>query len=257
MHTLLNRYLGKITRTGFLSAPPDDPNMSGGPGGSDSNNNANQQQQQKSGDDDDDIDIDALLNAESEEELDLGDDEGGGDEELTQEQKEAGAALGNEIKQLIGKMNFDESQIPDDFDWNDKKQIAGLMAKNQQAAAQGALSLVPKILNHALGILVPRLEKRIDSAVGGQSRKSSATQAFNDLGYQGADKAFAKSIYERAIRESKMTPEKAARATSKAMEALGKTSKGPAGNGNSRGRSGKQPESRLEGDDALRSIFGE
>ena len=266
MHVLMNRYLGKISRMAFLSAPPDDTNMSGGgqqqQGGGDQQNQNNGNDDDGGGDDDldpDSVTVDDLFKPpkgqkDSDEDF-LEEDDSDDAYEPTEEQKAASAALGASIKQKIDSLVMAEADIPDDLDWSNKKAVAEFMGKTQRAAVQNALGMVPQILNHGLNLIIPRLEAKIQKAVGSQSKASGVKTEFDSLGYKGADRELAKTIYKRALGTFNNDPKKASAATRKAMNTLGKP---PAGNGNGRGQSGDSGGSGMKtGAAALDAMFND
>lgn len=260
MHNVMNRYLNKITPAGLLRSPPNEGTMGGSQGGSNGggndSNNSNGSDSNNSGDDDgngngsgssgEDDDFDLLNPDADSDEITISDDS---DEsyELTDEQKQAGESLKANILSSIESFKVDESTIPDDFDPTDKKQLASLLATQHQQAMRSTIAMIPSILNHALGVTMSQMEKKLGSAVNSKSKQSEATQLFNEMGYEGQDKVVAKSFYQRAL-QNKMAPKDAKKATERAMKQLGLST----------GKSSSRAEtsSRKEGADALAGFFG-
>lgn len=228
MEMVMNRIMRKITPVGLLRAAPDDTNMGGGQqsqqlgGGNDSQNNGN-----AGGSDDDDSDdgdddsgsLSLLKHEDDSDDISI-DHEEDDDEELTDEQKAAGETLKNNILAAIESYKVDVDSLPDDFDITDKKQLGDFLAKQQQQAMRSTIAMIPSILNHALGSVVGKLEKKLGSAVNNKSKETEAQRVFAELGYTGENKAIAKTMFERALKQ-KMTLPEARKATNRAMKALG------------------------------------
>ena len=260
MHNVMNRHLNKITPAGLLRSPPNEGTMGGSQGSSQGNgndsNNSNGSESNNSGTGDDngngsgsssEEDGFDLLDPDADsDEIELNDDS---DEsyELTDDQKAAGESLKTQILSNIESFKIDESSIPDDFDPTDKKQLATFMATQQQQAMRSTIAMIPSIINHALGVTMSQMEKKLGSAVNSKTKQSEATQLFNEMGYEGQDKVVAKSFYQRAL-QNKMAPKDAKKATERAMKQLGLST----------GKSSSRAEtsSRKEGADALAGFFG-
>lgn len=259
--------LSIISRFLPFFALPDDNNMGGEGGGSDSDNQdgnrgGNDKSQQPSGKQQqilpDDMDISDLLADDDDdlnEDFDLGGDDDDSDTGLTEDQKKAGQTLAETIRAKISDLSLKESDIPENMDWTDRQAVAKFISDNNQNAVRHAIGLVPSILQHTLGIIVPKLEAKIQRAAENTGKKQSLRTAFDDLGFHGKDRSIAKNIFERAITK-KMSPSDAAKATRNAMRSLGIT--GNKSNGKSSGRSGGgNSGGRLEGVEALDSLFGD
>lgn len=259
MHNVVNRYLNKITPAGLLRSPPNEGNMGsdqvGGNGGGNESGTSNGSDSNNSGADDgngdgsgdsDENDIDLLSADDDSDEIEL-DDESDDSFELTDEDKAAGENLKTQILGAIDTFKVDMDELPDDFDVTDRKQLAEFLGNQQKKAMRSTIAMMPHIINHALGVTVKQLEKKLGSAVDSKSKKSEATQLFNDMGFQGQDRVVAKTLYQRALK-NKMSPKDAVKATNKAMRSLGLSS------GKSQAR--QETSSRKEGSDALASFFG-
>jgi hypothetical protein len=192
--------------------------------------------------DDDDIDIN----------FDQDDDE---DPEEQQRIADSSKNLGTMLKQKIAGMGLKAEDIPADFDPSDRAQVADLLGKTNRQVAEQVISTIPEILKHALSIVVPQLEKKIQSASVSTSKKQEATKAFSSLGLKGSDKTLGLSIYKAAIGKG-FTPEKAARATQKALSGLRGGSEKPFNNGNGNKKRSDGGNGVLEGSDALDAMFG-
>lgn len=260
MHNVMNRYLNKITPAGLLRAPANEGtmggNQGGGNGGGNESNGSNGSDSNNSGSDDgngsgsgsadEDDDDDLLSSDDDSEEIEL-DDESDDSFELTDEDKAAGENLKTQILGAIDTFKVDMDELPDDFDVTDRKQLAEFLGNQQKKAMRSTIAMMPHIINHALGVTVKQLEKKLGSAIESKGKKSEATQLFNDMGFTGQDRVVAKSLYQRAL-EKKMSPKDAKKATEKAMKSLGLSS----GKSQSRG----ETSSRKEGADALAGFFG-
>lgn len=250
MHVLMNRYLNKITPAGLLRSPPNEGSMGGsgtenqGAGKESGQEGGNEGNQGGDEEGDDDDALSKLLADDDDSDSISLDDEDSNSYELTDEQKAAGDALRDQILGGIDGFAFDESDIPEDFDPSDRGSLAKLLSTQHQKAMKTTLAMVPSIINHALGITAAQLEKKLASTVGHKSKESEATRVFQDMGYGKEDLGVAKTIFKKALSQ-KMSPKDAAKATKRAMSALGKTGK----------TSNNSGMTRKEGKDALEGFF--
>lgn len=162
--------------------------------------------------------------------------------------------LGQMIQTKLDGLGIKPEDIPEDFDASDRSQVANLLSKVNQNAARQVISVIPEVLKHALGIIVPKLEKKIQTASVSTSKKSEATKAFNGLGLKGADRTLGAQIYKNGIARG-MSPEKAARATNKALSSLRGGSDRPFNDSRGNNRTPANNGMR-EGGDALDNMFG-
>lgn len=267
MHNLLNRLSGKISLYHMLMGPPDAASNASGSGtggnqsGADDSGKNNQNNANAGGDDDDSggndddddsepgfDDIFKRPDGQTDDDFDLPDD-GAVDDGISEEQKAAGVALGQKIKNQIGSFALKEEDLAD-VDFNDKAAVATFMTQHSQKQITATMQMLPDIINHALGITLSKIDGRIQKAVSGATTKNDALKEFNALGYKGSDREFAMTVFKRAVGQ-KMTPAQAAKATQNAMSQLGKP---PKPNGGRRDRSGNDS-SYKTGDSALDSMF--
>lgn len=259
--------ISKISKFLPLFAPAGEGSMGGGgtpTNGTGDDSNAkgdNNDSSAGSGDDDDQLDGDddesspetlaKLLmddddDDDSEFDFGVGDDDDDDDDQPTPEQKAKGEELGREIKSQIDALVIKESDIPEDMDWSDRKQVSGFLSKHNDKMAKTIVHTIPKILAHAITAIVPKLNKHIEKTVGGKSKQSEAATHFESLGFKGEDRKVAKTFYERGLAK-KMKPAQAAAATRQAMKTLGKTGR----SSNNRDSGG----SLKIGKDAIDSLF--
>lgn len=177
---------------------------------------------------------------------DSDDDDDSDNDEAATEQVAKSKALGESIRKSIDSLSIKDSDIPDDM--SDKATVAKFLSEQNNKTATTVVEMIPKILKHALEIVVPNLRKEFKKDMEGNSRQTQASNSFNELGFTGSDRSLAKTFYDKAL-QKKMTPDKAAIATRKAMAAFGKTAKLSAKDSNS-GNGVKF------GKDALDDIFG-
>lgn len=256
---------GKISFGFFLPVfgPADN---SGGNGSQETQDDGNQSQggQQGSGkakelDPDSDTILDDLMgddDAGDEDSLDIDFEEQ--EEDDPEEQARITAStknLGEMLKQKINGLGIKADDIPEDFDASDRSQVAELLGKTNRQVAEQVISVIPEILKHALGVVVPKLEKKIQSASVSTSKKNEASKAFNGLGLKGADRTLGVSIYKAGIARG-MSPDKAARATAKAISGLRGGSDKGFNNGNGNKNRPNSGSGLKEGKDALDSMFG-
>lgn len=224
------KMLEKISSGGVLWSPANEGNMGGGQSSEadDGNESGGKKDVTESsdggGDEELDDDISSVLSLladedEADDELDLP-DEDDADDSVTQTEVQTAAAkkLGGVINQQIAAMAIKEEDLPEDM--NDRAAVAAFLSEQNKKNATGVVNMIPQILNHALGIIVPKLEKHTEKLVRGSSKKSEALGGIDSLGYTGKDRSAAKTMYERAIGR-KMSHKEALAATKKAMIALG------------------------------------
>jgi len=248
------KMLEKISSGGLLWAPADDGNMSGGgsqEGKSEGESGGKKQESESSGQEEDESsdDIDSVLSLladddEDDDALDLPEEDDNEDVGAqTEAQTAAAKKLGGIINQQIAAMAIKEEDLPEDM--TDRAAVSAFMSEMNKKNATGVVNMIPQILNHALGIIVPKLEKHTEKLVRGSGKKSEALSGIDSLGYTGKDRSAAKTMYERAIGR-KMSHKDALAATRKAMIALG----GKSSTSESAGKTGYK-----EGKNALDDVF--
>jgi hypothetical protein len=260
---------GKISFWSFLPifAPVDNSNGGTGGGSDDNNQNGNQQQQPgNQGGKPGEIDLesenlvdDLLGNDEDDDdgELDFGNDDDSDDDDPDEAARiqNSTKTLGELLNSKINGIGLKPEDIPADFDASDSAQVAKLLTTTNQNLAKEVISVIPEVLKHALGIIVPKLEKKIQTASVSTNKKAELNKSFNSLGLKGADKALGLQVYKSALGKG-MTPEKAAKATGKALAQL-RGGSNQSFNSNGNNRSGGDNKSGMKtGANALDAMFG-
>lgn len=244
----------------FLRAPDDiidnGDDDSGNPGGG---GKQQQQTQQKvvPPKNDDDLGLEDVFTADSDDgSFELPEDDEG---EESDDDKATAAAAQEEVKSklsgILTGFQITEADIPDELGFGDKGKAAEFMTKQFQRGLNTSLQLMLPTINHALTIAVKQLDKKIGSSVKQTGTQMEAQKAFSGLGYTGSDSAFAKTIFNKALKERKMTPAQAATATRNAMKALGKS--GTPSQNNGRRQSNGDASQTRHGEEALNGFFSD
>lgn len=156
------------------------------------------------------------------------------------------------VKAQLGAISFKDTDIPADFDPNNRQHIVNLMSTAQKNAAVATLGMVGPVLIHALNKQSAQLRSEMNSTVKKTNTQSKMMDAFNGMGFTDpADVGIAKQIFSRALKSNKNDPNLAAKATRTAMKAMGRSS-----NPSPNGGSGSQASNQVKtGQAALDSIF--
>jgi hypothetical protein len=119
----------------------------------------------------------------------------------------------------------------------------------QQRSVKQAMQIMNPVISHVMNLAVAKINNRLKSEVKSNGSKTTAKATFDALGFSDpADRALALQFYKRGL-STKLSPDKAANATKRAMAQLGKSPKADKKKGG--GTSGRM----LEGDEALDSMF--
>jgi hypothetical protein len=209
---------------------------------------------------DDDLSLDDIYGGDDSgdddnEPFQLPEDEDDDDPEETARQTAAAKEVKGQIENLLNNYAINESDIPDDLGFADKKAAAALFTQVGKSAMQQTMKIMNPVISHALGIAVNGLTKKIDTSVKSTTGQNDAKKAFSDLGFAGADAKLAKQFFNSALAGKKMSVTQAAKATRNAMAQLGKSGKAVSSNQNDGGRSGNGGQMKT-GQSALDSIFG-
>lgn len=248
----------------FLRYPGEGDNLNGGnddgkPGGAGSQQQQSQQQvDPNAGGDDDDVNIDSLFKKQGDDDDiptgDNDDDFGVGDSEVDDsaidtEFEGKATALREQINGLLTNFVVKDTDIPDELGFADKGKAAEFMTTLQKRAVQQSMQIMNPVISHVMNLAVAKINNRLKTEVKQNGAKSTAKSEFDKLGFTDqADRSTALVFYKRAL-QSKMSPEKAATATQRAMAQLGKSpaAKKKSGGGAAVGK--------LEGEAALDSFF--
>lgn len=238
----------------------DGTNDGGNPGGAGKQQNQNQNDGNNGNDDagDDDASIDSLFKKQGDDDnISTGDSEDDfasetevDDSAIDTEFNTKAEGLKTSINDMLTKFTVNESDIPDELGFGDKAKAAEFMTNLQRRAVQQSMQIMNPVISHVMNLAVAKINNRLKTEVKTNGSANTAKAEFDKLGFTDqADRSTAMVFYKRGL-DAKMTPQKAAVATQKAMALLGKSPKSAKKGGN-QGAPGKI----LEGADALDSFF--
>jgi predicted house-cleaning noncanonical NTP pyrophosphatase (MazG superfamily) len=255
----MNRHLGKISLTNLLRAPADMSN-GGGSGGADDNGAGDDNNESDDdslggvfggGDDEgdsEDIDLSVVL-GESTNPDDLAFNFADSEYQQSAAEELASKELGETIKSHLSSFKLDDEDFPENLDFSDRNSVKEFMTNTNRKLLASALNMIVPVIRHAQTVSQNQMRHQMENNMNKSSATARATDAFKQLGLSEADVPVGKMFFQRAMQVHKGNYSKAAVATRKAMQAMGR----PVGNSSKQDKAGK---TTLEGTAALDDIFG-
>ena len=99
-------------------------------------------------------------------------------QDMTQERV---AALENEVKETIKRINFPANLIPEDFDPSNREQLAAMLTRSTQASVRAAMNVVFKPVQAAIAHMMQQLPQMMDSKIESAGNGLRARSALEEL----------------------------------------------------------------------------
>ena len=133
-------------------------------------------------DDGESDDLSDMLSAFASDDSDDEDDSGGeGDEEDDDDLEEASTRLNKELSAMITNYRIPDNAIPDDFDPNDRKQLADLLNNTSRSAITHAMAVTIRPVQAAMQRMETALVKQMDLKLASTTSNLKDSSVFNDI----------------------------------------------------------------------------
>jgi|SRR6478736_3100215 len=167
-------------------------------------------------------------------------------------------AMQTQVQQLIANVRVPDNAIPENFDPNDRTQLAALLNKTAQAAVSQSMNVVFKPVQLAMTQMAAQMKAHVENSIKQSGKQNRDLSVITDIVPEYTDKRYApmlKGVDAQLVAQGKK-PEERAKLMRKMLNQMGIQGDTGQGRRSSGGTNQNNVPSVRTGKSALDSFFG-